>query len=74
MKSLWAIERKLNDRMSTIVYDWERGCWAIHEMKTLAIDSRERLYQFYKEKFKKEGIKHIPRKDFIIKEYREVEE
>lgn len=73
MKSLWAIERKLSDKQSTILFDWERGCFAIYDFKKVARDNRERLYQVYVEKSKEVGVKHIPRKDFIIKEYREVQ-
>lgn len=70
MKSLLTIEVKgKNSKVSNIVFDWEHGHYAIYEFKKVAKSNVERLYQQYKERLHKKGIKPIPRKDFIVKEY-----
>jgi hypothetical protein len=70
MKTLYAIEVKTekNSKNSMIIFQCS-GCLAVYEFKKVAKDKLDEIYEEFKNRMLKDGVKPYPKNRFIIKEY-----
>ena len=70
MKKLYVIEVKVEKNSNeTIIISNLNNSLAVYEFKKVAKDEFVKIYEEYKERLLKLGVKPTPKNKFVIKEY-----